>query len=182
MAQIAAINFWSYTPFQNTGQFPEMANAYYIVRYVSDGASFTLGADSWNRFIFQWIPGQLVGRDLKAALMFDIDFLNQALSNIGAIHRIGATNSAFGDAYMEGGFLGCVFFFITAFVVGTWWERARRGDVRARIYYASGIAPATLMLTAYPAFFFNFTLLFLLAVKVGLKMPLVVLQKRAIRP
>lgn len=179
LAQIAAIDFWSYTPFQNTMQFPEMANAYYVVRYVSDGASFTLGADSWNRFIFQWIPGQLVGRDFKAALMFDIDFFYQALRNIGAVHRVGATNSAFGDAYMEGGFLGCVFFFVTAFVVGTWWERARRGDVRARIYYASGIASATLMLTAYPVFFFNFMFLFLLSVMVGLKIPLLVLRQRA---
>ena len=181
-AQIAAIDFWSYTPFENNAQFPEMANAYYIVKYVSDGGSFTLGADSWNRFIFQWIPGQLVGRDLKEALMFDTGFFNQALNNAGADHRLGATNSAFGDAYMEGGFLGCVFFFITAFVVGTWWEKARRGDVRAQIYYASGIASATLMLTAYPAFFFNFAFLFLLAVMVGLKMPVVVLRKMARQP
>lgn len=178
VAQIAAIDFWSNTPFQNAMQFPEMANAYYIVKYVNDGASLTLGADSWNRFIFQWLPGQLVGRDLKADLMFDNDLFNRALHNVGAVHRVGATSSAFGDAYMEGGFLGSVFFFITAFVVGTWWERARRGDERARIYYASGIAPATLMLTAYPAYFFNVMLLFLLVVMVGLKIPVVVWQKK----
>ena len=142
---------------------------------------FTLGADSWNRFVFQWLPGQLVGRDLKSALMLDVDFVNQALYNSGAVQRLGATNSAFGDAYMEFGFLGCIFFYLTAFLVGTWWEKARRGDTRSRIYYASGVAPATLMLTAYPSYFFNFTLLYLLVVMFGLRMPVIVATPRASR-
>lgn len=178
LAQLTQIDFWSYTPFQNNMQFPEMKNAHYIVQHLNDGVSFTLGADTWNRFIFQWVPGQLVGRDLKAALMFDINIFSQALQNAGAVHRIGSTNTAFGDAYMEGGFLGCVFFFATAFVVGIWWEKARRGDVRARIYYAVGIAPATLMLTAYPAYFFNYVLLFILFILLLLRMPVIVLQAR----
>jgi len=65
-----------------------------------------------------------------------------------------------GEAYMEFGLFGIVFFIVTAFIMGRWWLKAHSGDTRAILLYAAGLAPAVIMPTAYASYFFNIMLLY----------------------
>lgn len=152
-SDLMSIDWLSYNPIAGGDTAPEMFNAFTIVSRFGF-SDYTLGAMSWDRIVFQWVPAQIVGRDLKDALSF------QALDLRELIDRIGSTPTAMGEAWMEFGPLGVMFFFATAAVMGWWWIRANSGDSVAMLLYAAGLAPAVLMPTAYAIYFFNTMLLY----------------------
>ncbi|MER9242379.1 hypothetical protein [Mesorhizobium sp. M0633] len=160
LAQIRAIDFWSLTPFATEHATPELTNALYLVRLADQWSFHTFGAGSWNRIIFQYVPAQLVGADLKNWLMFDLGVAERLYNQLYYAGSTGATSTAMGDAYLEFGFFGVIFFVAMAYVMGRWWARASRGDVWAATFYASGLAPALIMPTAYAFYFFNVMILY----------------------
>lgn len=160
LGEVMAIDFWSLTPFATDHATPELTNALYLVRLADQWDFHTYGAGSWNRLIFQYIPAQVVGPDLKNWLMFDLGVAEHLYNQFYYEGRTGATSTAMGDAYLEFGFLGVVFFVGTAYIMGRWWVRANRGDVWAATLYACGLAPALIMPTAYAFYFFNVMILY----------------------
>jgi hypothetical protein len=124
----------------------------------------TFGAFSWNRIVFQWVPGQLVGSGTKNALMFDLGLSDRLFLVAQDEERLGSTPTGMGEAYLELGVFGFIFFYFTAYVMGRWWTRSMRGQLRAQLLYATGLTPAVLMPTAYPAFFIVTVILYLIGV------------------
>lgn len=160
LAQITAIDFWSFTPFATDHATPELTNALYLVRLADQWNFHTYGAGSWNRIIFQYVPAQLVGAEVKNRLMFDLGVAERLYNQLYYAGSTGATSTAMGDAYLEFGFFGVMFFVAVAYVMGRWWVRANRGDVWAATFYACGLAPALIMPTAYAFYFFNVMILY----------------------
>lgn len=155
VSQIRSVDFWSSTPFANAGQAPEMVNALNLVRFSGDQGINTYGRVSWNRVIFQWVPAQIVGADVKQGLMFDSIDGHRINQEFNEEDRIGSTPTAMGEAYLEFGIFGIVFFFATALFTARWWAQAIRGSFTAMTLYAAALASAVLMPTAYAIYFFN---------------------------
>ncbi|MBJ3775929.1 hypothetical protein [Acuticoccus mangrovi] len=160
LSDILAIDFWSYTPFATRATTPELYNAFTLVRLANELGEHTLGAISWNRFVFQWVPAQIVGADVKNALMFPIDPAERILAAFDIPWRIGTMPTGMGEAYLEFGFLGALVFFAIALIMGRWWARAQRGGVGAATFYAAGLAPAVLTPAFYASYFFNMIVLY----------------------
>ncbi|TIL62938.1 MAG: oligosaccharide repeat unit polymerase [Mesorhizobium sp.] len=159
-ADISAIDFWSLTPFVSDQQSPEVTNAFYLVRLSSELGYHTFGASSWNRLVFQWVPAQIVGADLKNALMIDADVGGALVNTFNYSGRTGSTSTAMAQAYVEFGPFGIVFFVATAYVLARWWVRANRGSVWAMTLYACALPLAVIMPTSYPIVVLNFMLLY----------------------
>ncbi|MER8680397.1 hypothetical protein [Mesorhizobium sp. M1405] len=160
LADISAIDFWSLTPFVSDQQSPEVTNAFYLVRLSSELGYHTFGASSWNRLIFQWVPAQIVGADLKNALMIDVDVGRALVDALNYSGRTGSTSTAMAQAYVEFGPFGIVFFVATAYVLGRWWVRANQGSVWAMALYACALPLGVIMPTSYPIVVLNFMLLY----------------------
>ncbi|MER9200800.1 hypothetical protein NKH74_16505 [Mesorhizobium sp. M0933] len=159
LAEIASVDFWSFTPFASDQQAPELTNAFYLMRLSSELGYHTWGAHSWDKIVFQWVPAQIVGQSLKDALMIDLDLTRTLADTLNYSTPTGSTSTAMGLAYLEFGPLGVLFFISTAYVLGKWWVRANSGNVWAMALYACGFPLAIIMPTSYPVVVLNFMLL-----------------------
>jgi oligosaccharide repeat unit polymerase len=168
LSDIAKVDFLAATPFVDSQKAPELNNALNLVRLFDEYGIQTYGATSWNHFIFQWVPGQLLGFETKQALMIGEDISHKIVERYEDI-RVGTTPTAMGEAYMEFWFFGAVFFFVMAFLMGRWWTQSHQGNRIAMILYASGLATAIIMPTAYAFYFLNVILLYGGAVYGGVK-------------
>ncbi|MER9019310.1 hypothetical protein [Mesorhizobium sp. M0898] len=160
LSEISSIDFWALTPFASAEQVPELTNAFYLIRLSNELGFHTWGAESWNRIVFQWIPAQIVGVEIKSSLMFDLGVANLLSNSYNFGARTGATSTAMGLAYMEFGPLGIIFFIVVAYVMGRWWVRANSGDVWAMALYTCGLTLGAIMPTSYPIVFLNLMMLY----------------------
>lgn len=161
ITDIADIDFLSY--FRTEGAVaaaPEVLNAVNLVR-LADFGGFTLGAETWNRFIFQFIPAQVVGDGLKASLMVNTALRERLLYEMN--HNIvnGSTYTGIGTAYLEFGLLGAIYFFVWAYILGRFWVHATKGDIWSQGLYISCLVPALITLTHHCGLFLNSLVFFL---------------------
>lgn len=160
VSDMFAIDFVSLTPFGTDSATTEMMNAVSLVRLADQFGFHTWGAESWNHVVFQWIPAQIVGANLKLALMFDLGVAQRLYNHLYYETPIGSTSTGLGGAYLEFGFLGVLFFAAISYVMGRWWVRLKKGDVWAAALYTCGVPLALHSITHYAFYFFNFIPLF----------------------
>jgi hypothetical protein len=161
---VKSVDFANSTPLNDPENAKEMRNAAEIVSYANATGNLTYGSTAWNNFIFQWVPGQIVGFGLKNSLMIGksikeslIDYSAFEISN-------GSTYTGFGSAFLEFGLLGCVFFFIPAVIFGRLWTLALTGDVFSQTLYMSTMTIALHCVTHFAAYYIVSAPLMFLAV------------------
>lgn len=120
--------------------FYEVRNAINYVAASFDTANYDFGLSYWNFLIFSFIPAQIVGADIKAALMFNLD--DNAIAAYGYERHTGTTFTGFADSFTSFSFLGALVFFAISRLFANWWHRANAGDVRAQAFYAISMASA----------------------------------------
>ena len=101
------------------GNILELRNATLVMDYATQLDYYGYGRQLWNRFIFQYVPGQLVGNDLKENLQFNLNF--DLVSFFGYQTSTGTTLTGIGDSFMDFGFFGCLFFALMAYLYKTLW-------------------------------------------------------------
>lgn len=124
------------------GQVLELRNAALAMDYSSENNDYEYGAGYWNAFVFQYVPGQLVGRDLKQSLQFKtrrIDKLNSYQYDF----PIGTTWTGIGDSFLQFGYLGCLVFALIGILFKTLWV--------STVQYRSPVAPILMMGLISPA-------------------------------
>jgi hypothetical protein len=127
---------------------PDFSNAAHIIDAAGRWGEFTYGRQSWDTFVFRWVPGQIVGVDFKNSLMFQegADFeqiaANYSYSRIG-----GTTSTGFGFAYQEFGLFGAIYFLLIGVVMGHLWARAETDDMWSQALYVSFAGGALLSVT-----------------------------------
>jgi hypothetical protein len=143
----------------------DLANAAHLIDYTNRWGEFTWGRQSWDAFIFQWVPAQIVGAELKSALMFRQGPANEQIDiNYGYARTGGTTTTGFGFAYQEFGPFGCLYFLLIGLVMGRLWARADAGDAWAQGLYVSFAGGALLTVTHHAMWLIMQMPLFLLAV------------------
>ncbi len=138
------------------GYSPDLRNAVYVIEYTDYADTFTLGAQTWNDLVHQWVPGQIVGYDLKQNLMLGgRGSVVLAFSHLyGFEYQTGTTSTGFGSAYRDFGYFGSLYFLFVGMILKTWFERAQAGDVWHQALFICGTTLALVSITHGHAKFF----------------------------
>jgi hypothetical protein len=129
-----------------SGQVLELRNAAAEIDSISRTGAFGLGTGYWDAIVFRYVPGQLVGFDVKDALQFHWN--SNLYDDVGYRHYGGTTVTAVGDTYVQFGYLGCLFFLAQGYLFKNIWVRAARSNsIVAQIAYISLMTPAMMGVT-----------------------------------
>ena len=124
----------------------ELRNAALIINAVDSNHNYALGTGFWNSIVFQYVPGQIVGFDVKRSLQFGANFDLKAL--YGYVIPNGSTYTGLGDSFAEFGYFGCLIFWAIARLFKTLWiSMVSRQSVFSALFYIGIVSPAMLGIT-----------------------------------
>ncbi len=124
------------------GNILELRNAAAQIEAAERTGNYGYGTGYWDALVFRYVPGQLVGFDLKSALQFKWGTDNRDWT--GYVVSSGSTDTAMGDTFLQFGFAGCLFFFFQGILFRNLWESALRGSLPSMVAYIS-LMPAALV-------------------------------------
>lgn len=127
----------------NNGGF-ELHNAALWIWCADFEGDYDFGKIHWNQLVHGYFPGQIFGADVKLALKFEER--NLPLERLNYKGPLGATTTGLADAFCSFWYFGCIKFYIIGYVMGRWWNRGNRGDLRSQLAYMSlmGVALHTI--------------------------------------
>lgn len=126
----------------------ELKNYVYYLKSYDDASLFDYGKVHWNLLVFNYVPGQIVGRDLKNALMFNMkSYTEHAMEDYGYIGFTGSTSTGYLDAYGSFGWLGFVKFWLVGWIMGLLYRHAMDGAFLAQLLYIYALSTAMHVVT-----------------------------------
>jgi hypothetical protein len=129
-----------------SGKILELRNAAAAIDSVSRTGAYGLGTGYWDAIVFRYVPGQLVGFDVKRGLQFNWNV--SIFDDIGYRVHSGTTTTAIADTFVQFGYVGCLFFFAQGYLFKRIWLRAVRSEsIIAQIAYISLMTPAMVGVT-----------------------------------
>lgn len=131
------------------GDVLELRNGAMLLEVSNHLQKFGLGTGFWNDIVFQYVPGQLVGYDVKQALQLDFGVSQTDLINFfGTAFSPGSTKTGIGDSYAEFGYFGCLVFGAIAYLYRHIWISAFYfNSIIAQILYVGLLSPALVGVT-----------------------------------
>ncbi len=111
----------------------EMRNAVYMIEGYDRSGDFDFGLSHWNQLIFNYVPAQLVGSDVKASLQFNITKKADAFLHYEA--KTGSTATGMVDSFGSFWYLGALKFAIIGVIIRKVWNGARAGSLGAQLLY-----------------------------------------------
>jgi hypothetical protein len=141
----------------------EMRAATYQMAATAELETYDYGVYHWNRLVFRYVPAQLLGRDVKEALILDVEGAavlakerNDVTSRLyGFTKTTGLTTSGLTDAFGSFWYFGALKFFIVAFVLSKIYRGAVYGNVTAQLLYIVLVVPAMHAVTHNTSWFFE---------------------------
>lgn len=131
----------------------ELRNAVYMIEATDRTGNFDWGLFHWNIFVFNYVPGQLVGPEVKASLTVPLP--DDALNVLGYKAHTGSTVTGMTDCFQSFWYLGCLKFFVIAYILRLVYEAALRGHLAAQLFYALMIPYAMHAVTHQTHIFFS---------------------------
>jgi hypothetical protein len=133
---------------QQKGDILELRNAALLMDATEKTNMYGLGTVFWDSIIFQYIPGQIVGYDLKESLQFHLLDFNLLQDLYGYKIPIGTTTTGVGDSFMEFGYFGCLTFGLISYIFKHLWiSSVYQNSHLSRILYMGLVSPAMVGLT-----------------------------------
>lgn len=111
----------------------ELRNAVFMIEAYDRTLHFDFGLSHWNQLVSNYVPGQLVGRDLKESLMLPLQ--DEAKQVFGYRSKYGSTVTGLVDTFGSFWYFGCLKFFIIGFVLRKIWNAAHSGGLVAQLLY-----------------------------------------------
>jgi len=118
----------------------EARNAVMYIAGSQETGQFDFGTGYWNYLVFRYVPGQLVGFNIKQGLMFDLP--DNSVDAFRYERHIGTSFTGFADAFISFWFFGVVVFAGIAALLTRWWDRAMVGAFEAKLFYCLSIVTA----------------------------------------
>ena len=115
----------------------EMRNAILRIHNTATTLQFDYGKFHWNRLVFNFVPAQLVGANVKQSFMLPVPAMARDYDPI-----VGTTETGMADAFQSFWYLGAFKFFILAYLVRRIWVTANEGEFSAQFTYALSIIPS----------------------------------------
>lgn len=124
---------------------PEMRNAVVRIDFVQREQAFDFGGFHWNLLVYAMVPGQIVGHDIKQALLF----MRPMQWSRDYSPLVGSTETGMADAFGSFWYFGAVKFFVFAYLLARIYRTAMDGWLLAQIVYIASITPAMHTITHY---------------------------------
>ncbi len=116
----------------------EFENYLYFRQAYADTGYYDYGSAHWNRFVFNYVPAQLLGSDFKESLMLhanDEDIGQLAEDRYGHSYYIGTTDTGYTDAFGSFGWLGAIKFLLIGSLMGILYRHAMMGSFLGQLLY-----------------------------------------------
>jgi hypothetical protein len=124
---------------------PELTNAVMRIEAVDRSMLLDFGLSFWNAMVFAYVPRQIVGQEFKQSLMISLP--DPEYVTFGYVPIPGSTWTGFATAFASFWYLGCLIFFLVAWVMGRLYRRALNGDLIAQVVYALMLVQSALVIT-----------------------------------
>ncbi|RWX81832.1 hypothetical protein EPK99_00705 [Neorhizobium lilium] len=115
----------------------EMRNAVLRINNTAATLQFDYGKFHWNRLVFNFIPAQLLGTDVKQSLMLPVPAMARDYNPI-----VGTTETGMTDAFESFWYFGALKFFLLSYFVRRIWVTANQGEFAAQFVYVLSIIPS----------------------------------------
>ncbi|MBE9166973.1 hypothetical protein IQ238_05285 [Pleurocapsales cyanobacterium LEGE 06147] len=136
------------------GKTLELRNAALLMDAATHTSRYGYGTGYWDSFIFQYVPGQILGYDFKESLQFKWGAYNLGLYNY-SIPR-GSTNTGIGDSFVEFDYFGCLIFAFIGFIFkNIWISSVYQKSVTSKLIYIGLLSPAMVGITHGTSRFFQ---------------------------
>jgi hypothetical protein len=114
----------------------ETLSGIYLMAATAADKAFDFGLVHWNLFVFNYVPAQLVGADAKESLYLALpEAAGIAERKYGFTPSNGTTVTGMVDCYSSFWYLGCLKFFVIAYVMQRLYRHALHGGVVAQAVY-----------------------------------------------
>ena len=116
----------------------EFRNYIFYLQVTIDSGFYDWGAKHWNRFVHNYVPGQIIGHRNKENLMLrptEIEFKDLAYMNYGHKFHTGTTTTGYRDAYSSFGWFGFIKFFLIGWMMGILYRYAMQGAFLGQLLY-----------------------------------------------
>jgi hypothetical protein len=126
----------------------EFKNYVFQRQAYADKGSYDYGAYHWNQLVFNYIPAQVVGAELKESLMLPVLSMSEVVKNsYGFAWAIGSTSTGYTDSFGSFGWLGVVKFGLIGVLMGRLYSYATSGAFLARLLYVYCLTTAMVGIT-----------------------------------
>ncbi|MGK0271155.1 MAG: hypothetical protein ACI88H_001809 [Cocleimonas sp.] len=126
----------------------EFNNYIYRREAYSEDLTFDYGAYHWNRFIFNYVPAQIVGSEIKEGLTFPLRNMREVVQNkYGLSHATGSTATGYADAFGSFGWLGIIKFVFIGLIMGNLYRYALHGYFLPQLLYVYSLTTAMVSIT-----------------------------------
>ena len=115
----------------------EMRNAIMRIDNTANTLQFDYGKFHWNRLVFNFVPAQLVGVEVKQSFMLPVPVQSRDYNPV-----LGTTETGMADAFGSFWYLGAFKFFLLAYLVRRIWVTANTGEFAAQFTYLLSIVPS----------------------------------------
>ncbi len=115
----------------------EMRNAIFRINNAATELKFDYGKFHWNRLVFNFVPAQLVGADVKQRFMLPEPEMARDYNPV-----VGTTETGMADAFQSFWYLGALKFLLLAYIVRRIWVTANGGEFAAQFTYVLSIIPS----------------------------------------
>jgi len=111
---------------------------YIMYRYfISETDAYDFGLNHWNLLVFNYVPAQIVGEELKSSLMLPIqDIIKFADARYGYVFHTGSVSTGYLDAFGSFWWFGFVKFLLIGWILGVLYRYAMHQSFLGQILYA----------------------------------------------
>jgi hypothetical protein len=122
---------------------PEMRNAILRIHAVNRSLNFDYGLFHWNTLVFNFVPAQIVGSEIKTSLIIPFD----GQHDLEYDPPTGSTETGMADAFASFWYFGALKFFLLAYLLGRIYCAATGGHTIFRLLYVLSLTPSMLAIT-----------------------------------
>ncbi|MBW4550081.1 MAG: oligosaccharide repeat unit polymerase [Aphanocapsa sp. GSE-SYN-MK-11-07L] len=134
--------------FQQSGEILELRNAALLMDASEKLGLYGYGSGWWDNIVFQYVPAQIVGREFKESLQFNLLNPEKLQDLYGYTFPVGTTYTGIGDSFVEFGYLGWIVFALIGYVFKQLWISAvYQENIFSRFLYIGLISPVMLGIT-----------------------------------
>lgn len=139
----------------------EVREGAYIMEGAATKLEFDFGTYYWDRFVHSYIPGQLVGNEVKSNLKFSNDLDLYATFGYSRLSE-GITHTGMADSFRAFWYFGLFIFFLIGYIISRIWKGAENGNFVGKVIILSVLVKGLLAITHTSShFFLHFIYLFI---------------------
>lgn len=116
--------------YEGSASNEELKNAIYNISAADQTMDFDFGLGLWNSMVFQYVPAQFVGREVKDELMVNLP--DDAKNLYGHKPWIGTTPTGMSDSFKSFWYFGVFLFFIIGVIFSKLYNASMNGNLMAQ--------------------------------------------------